>query len=155
MKRRQPSERSRMFFTTQMVPFSRIHRRVLWKNSTGPLLHDGKARKGRGTDTFEYEYSQYTIFLRGWRKKQKSGGRSTFKSGFNNFSCKNIKWCYYSKTSLIKYLLQVQKCHIVRSGFLIIGKQVKDLYCLATVIGCVRWLSTVFMDGKEACRRKP
>lgn len=51
--------------------------------------------------------------------------------------------------------LQVQKCWSEGSEFLIIGKQVKDLYCLATVIGCVRWLSTVFRDGKEACRKNP
>ena len=51
--------------------------------------------------------------------------------------------------------LQVQECRSEGSEFLIIGKQVKDLYCLATVIGCVRWLSTVFRDGKEACRKKP
>lgn len=37
MKRRQPSERSRMFFTTQMVPFSRIYgRRIYGKTVPGP-----------------------------------------------------------------------------------------------------------------------
>lgn len=49
----------------------------------------------------------------------------------------------YNEKSSTEYYLQVQKCWSEGSEFLIIGKQVKDLYCLATVIGCVCCLSTV------------